>query len=204
MFASSPPSAPRISTMTFLPSFGSFGISSSLSSVSSSAAAALLVLELGLGGTRASRRRSRPRASRWPRPGPASVLPVLPVRVDDRAQLGDPPPRFRGRALVARRVELGELRLELLQLGLEVDQTFEHGTQGTEAVPSATAPSRGAARHARSRPAADCSANLSSQAWKSSEPDRSAIARGIAGNVVVRRSAAAGGPTPACAPSPAR
>ena len=36
MFASSPPSAPRISTITFLPALGSFGTSSSFSRVSSS------------------------------------------------------------------------------------------------------------------------------------------------------------------------
>ena len=35
-------------------------------------------------------------------------------------------PGLRGRGLVTRGVQLGELRLELLQLGLEVDQTFEH------------------------------------------------------------------------------
>ena len=47
MLASSPPSAPRISTITFLPSFGSFGTSSSLSSASSSLAPPLLLLDLG-------------------------------------------------------------------------------------------------------------------------------------------------------------
>ena len=68
---------------------------------------------------------------------PASMLPglgrapprcalVRAVRLDHRPQLREPPPRRGGRALVAGRVELGELRLQLLQLGLELRESVEH------------------------------------------------------------------------------
>ena len=52
--------------------------------------------------------------------------PVLPVQVDDRAQLLMAPAGVSGRALVTRGVDLGQLRLELLKLGLEVRQLLEH------------------------------------------------------------------------------
>ena len=55
----------------------------------------------------------------------------LAVGVDDRPQLGQPPARGRGRLLVAGRVELGELALQLLHLGLELRESFEHAVQGT-------------------------------------------------------------------------
>ena len=62
------------------------------------------------------------------------VLPgaaVVAVHLDDRAQLGQPAARGRRRLLVAGRVELGELRFQLLQFGLEIGQPFEHVDQGT-------------------------------------------------------------------------
>ena len=52
--------------------------------------------------------------------------PVVPVRIDDGTKRRDATARLRGRALVTRGVQLGKLRLELFELGLEVDQTFEH------------------------------------------------------------------------------
>jgi len=56
---------------------------------------------------------------------------VLPVRIDDGPQLRDAPAGFRGRALVTGGVQLGELRLELLQLGFEVDQALKHEVKAT-------------------------------------------------------------------------
>ena len=56
---------------------------------------------------------------------------VRAVRLDHRPQLGHPPTRRRGRLLVSGRVELGELALQLLHLGLEVRESVEHAVQGT-------------------------------------------------------------------------
>ena len=52
--------------------------------------------------------------------------PVLPVRVDDRLELGVPPPGLARGRLIAGGVDLRESRLELLELGLQVGQVFEH------------------------------------------------------------------------------
>ena len=54
---------------------------------------------------------------------------VRAVRLDDRLQLRQSTAGRRGRLLVAGRVELGELRFELLQLGLQVGEAFEHADQ---------------------------------------------------------------------------
>ena len=57
--------------------------------------------------------------------------PVRVVRLDDRLQLGVAAAGVARGRLVAGGIDLRQLRLELLQLGLELREAIEHGVQGT-------------------------------------------------------------------------
>ena len=72
--------------------------------------------------------------------------PVLAVGVDNRLELGVPAPGVARGRLIPARVELGQLRLELLELGLEVDQVFEHATRVPAGLRDAGGPCVSAAR----------------------------------------------------------
>ena len=151
-FASSPPSAPRISTITFLPSLGSLRDEQLAEPGVELGELRLLRRRSRSGGTRASRRRSRRASISRASASSASVGAVLAVRVDDRLQLGDAAgPASRGRLLVAGRVDLGQLRLELLQLGLELREAFEHVVQGTGGPPPPLLVARSGERRRRRR-----------------------------------------------------
>ena len=72
--------------------------------------------------------------------------PVLAVGVDHRLELGVPASGVARGRLIPARVELGQLRLELLELGLEVNQVFEHATRVPAGLRDAGGPSVSAAR----------------------------------------------------------
>src|SRR5262249_46987979 len=142
---------------------------------------------------------------------------VLTVRVDHRLQLCVAAPGVARGGLVPARVELGQLRLERLELGLQVSQVLEHAPRVPRCVACLArchflswlvawqrdGPSRGRAvgglandarRHelphqprsafsmTELSPSAVSSATWSRNLWKASEPERSAMARGVTGH----------------------
>ena len=106
------------------------------------------------------------------------------IRGDERLQLGVPASGVARGAPVARCEDPGKVGLQPLELALEFFELLEHDLEGTELGPARPVTySRLLIRFSMPLgPSADCSAKVSSILWKSSLPNRSAIARGMAGN----------------------
>ena len=142
-FASSPPSAPRISTMTLRPSLGSVGSSSSRSSAPRVRRCSPRRTRPRPGAAR-GRRRSRPRASRGRSRGRLRAWRSWRQVLDDLGQLLVAPRE------VPQAVEVGRGRRGLGQLGLDRARTRSRarsaGRRSRHGWRQATAPAGRAAR----------------------------------------------------------
>ena len=131
-FASSPPSAPRISTITFLPSFGSFG-------QEQHPQLRLEPLDVGLGAGDLGAHLLAVVAVELAehllgRLEVAGARPQLLRRLHDRPELAVAPSDLLVPALIGDQRRVAEARFEILVLPLEVSKPIQHRSEATAAA----------------------------------------------------------------------